>query len=446
MDHPLRVGLANELHARPFLRIGGAVSLTHFAIYSEGDAFDHEALLRFLCTLTGLEQPDDDPAHWSARWDPENELKWERHTEFSSFTFVERRHDADYFSDLATRRIPPGWFRALEGKRLVAVRIELVPAKDAAIALADASRWFDTSALVGGSVLGGGAQVYCDWKIARDGFLRFMVVDNGLREVQAGRLLQRLYEIETYRMMALLAWPVARALGKELEKLQTSLAPLMHRMDVSQGHLDDANLLVQLTHIAVRVEALATAARRFSASTAYDKLVTDRIDELNEQRIEGMPTIAEFMQRRFRPTIDTCKAVWSHHEQFAARVARAVDLLRTRVNLAQEEDTTRLLEGMNQTARSQLRLQHAVEGLSVAAISYYVLSLSSHAFRALHAAHFEFDPEIVQGMLILPVILLVVIIMRRITRTGKAAALVAPQALAHENAERGADARVVLRP
>jgi uncharacterized membrane-anchored protein len=143
-----------------------------------------------------------------------------------------------------------------------------------------------------------------------------------------------------------------------------------------------------------------------------------RIAELREERIEGFPTIAEFMQRRLLPAMQTCSSVWARHQQFATRVARAVDLLRTRVNLMQEEHTTALLEGMNRTARTQLRMQHAVEGLSVAAISYYVLNLSGAALRALHATHLALDPEIIEGLLILPVVAAVVIFTRRIRKLG----------------------------
>lgn len=272
--------------------------------------------------------------------------------------------------------------------------------------------------MVGSNVLGC-AQVFCDWIIKEDGFSRFMVIDRGLREVQCGRLLQRLYEIETYRMMALLGLPVARDLSKTLDELQFSLVPLMHSMDTSETGHHDAELLVRLTHLAVRVEALAGTAIRFSASRAYEGLVQARITELREEPIEGMPMLAEFMERRFGPAMQTCKAVFARQELFAERVARVVGLLRTRVNVAQENDSTRLLESMNQTAGSQLRLQHAVEGLSVAAISYYVLSLSATALRSLHAAALVLDPELVEGMLILPVIASVLFVMRRKSRPDR---------------------------
>jgi uncharacterized membrane-anchored protein len=63
-------------------------------------------------------------------------------------------------------------------------------------------------------------------------------------------------------------------------------------------------------------------------------------------------------------------------------------------------------------------MQHAVEGLSVAAISYYVLNLSGAALRALHAVHLALDPEIVEGLLILPVVAAVVLFTGRIRRLG----------------------------
>ena len=83
------------------------------------------------------------------------------------------------------------------------------------------------------------------------------------------------------------------------------------------------------------------------------------------------------------------------------------------MNLAQEKDVTRLLAGMERTARNQLHLQHAVEGLSVAAISYYVLSLATAAFKALHVMNLPVDPELAEGLLIAPVVFAVIHITRR---------------------------------
>ncbi|WP_414448963.1 DUF3422 family protein [Burkholderia sp. 22PA0099] len=412
MDHPLRAALAAELHARPFLRVTRAVTLTHFAVYSDADPALHETLLHTLCTAAGLPAPPDGATHHAADSALGWQLKWERHTEFSTFTFLAPRDDTQYFDDLATRRIPDSWFAQLNGVRFVAARLELLSGDAAQAARASMRDWIDGPVLTGSNVLGSGS-VFCDWTVRDDGFMRFLVIDDDFREEQGGRLLQRLYEIETYRMMALLAFPAARALGRELDGIHASLQALVGSMDGRLAAGDDADLLMKLTHLAARVEHLAEVSGRFSASRAYEKLVLARIHELREERIEGVPTISEFMERRFAPAMETCRSVWSRHEQIAARIARAVDLLRTRVNLAQERDVTRLLEGMERTSRNQLHLQHAVEGLSVAAISYYVLSLAATAFKALHVMNLPIDPELAEGLLIGPVVLAVVMITRR---------------------------------
>lgn len=412
MDHPLRASLSAELHARPFLKLAESVSLTHYAIYTDHNPSIHETLLLALCRNTGIPMPPEGATHYSVESQRGWLLKWERHTEFSTFTFVAPRNDSDYFNDVAIQGVPASWFSQLAGSRFVAARMELVTGNGACAARDELHQWLDGPILVGSSVLGGG-EVFCDWNVRPDGFMRFLVLDEGFQEEQGGRLLQRLYEIETYRMMALLALPIARRMSHDLDEIHTSLQSLMRSMDAQNTDGDDSQLLIKLTHLAVRVESLSGSSGRFSASRAYEKLVLARIHELREERIEGMPTIQEFMERRFAPAMETCRSVWARHEQLAARIARAVDLLRTRVNLAQEKDVTRLLAGMERTARNQLHLQHAVEGLSVAAISYYVLSVAAAAFRALHVLNLQIEPELAEGVLIAPVVLAVIAITRR---------------------------------
>lgn len=416
LNHPLRDPLSKELHARPFLRIDGPASLSHLAIYSERDEEIHGRLLAELACALQLPPPSPQHNHYTAKkgdW----QLKWEKHTEFSTFTFVLTGAQDGLFQGAAMKGLPDSWLALLKESVFVAVHAELRCGEQAEQTRMDVHELLPGPVLVGSKVLSGG-EVYCDWLVHEDHFSRFLVLDLGFREAQAGRLIQRLFEIETYRMMTLLALPDARRHSQFLGKLDAALSVLMRRMEQPGKEHDDAYLLRELTHLAGQMEAHAGLETRFSASQAYGKLVLARIAELREARIEGFPTIAEFMQRRLQPAMQTCSSVWARHQRSATRIARAVDLLRTRVNLAQEEHTTALLEGMNRTARTQLRMQHAVEGLSVAAISYYVLNLSGAALRALHAVHLPVDPEVLEGLLILPVVAAVVVFTSRIRRLG----------------------------
>ena len=138
----------------------------------------------------------------------------------------------------------------------------------------------------------------------------------------------------------------------------------------------DEILMNELATLAAQVESItAEHSYRFSAALAYDAIVRERIAEMREQPLSGMQTVGEFMQRRLAPAIATVKATSVRLSALAERIARASGLLRTRVEIAAEAHNRQLLEKLTRGQELQLRLQATVEGLSIAAITYYVVSL-----------------------------------------------------------------------
>lgn len=117
LNHPLRESLARELHARPFLQISGAASLTHLAIYSEANDAVHRRLLEQLCGEMDLEAPAPNCIHCSALigdW----QVKWERHTAFSTFTFVQTGNGTERFFGAAIQIVPAAWLSDLGSRYL----------------------------------------------------------------------------------------------------------------------------------------------------------------------------------------------------------------------------------------------------------------------------------------------------------------------------------------
>ncbi len=261
--------------------------------------------------------------------------------------------------------------------------------------------------LVGCEALQAG-RVWTDFAIQADGFSRFVVQDLGLHYQQAGRLVQRVLEIETYRMMALLGLPHAQRTAPILNMIEADLAKLMATMtDSAQATAlaekadDEIALLRNITGLAARIEKLALEnSYRFSASKAYFGLVQSRISELRENRMEGMPTMAEFMDRRLAPAMNTCESVARRQESLAERIAHTNDLLRTRVGIVQEQQNRKILESLNTRAAQQLRLQQSVEGLSVVAISYYSVGLLNYVAKAMKSYGWPLNPDLTTGILI----------------------------------------------
>ena len=94
-------------------------------------------------------------------------------------------------------------------------------------------------------------------------------------------------------------------------------------------------------------------------------------------------------------------------ESLAQRIARANQLLTTRVDISVERQNQALLESMNRRAKAQFKLQQTVEGLSVAAITYYMVGLIGYAAKALHARGYNVDYEWVEGLSI-PIVLVLI--------------------------------------
>jgi uncharacterized membrane-anchored protein len=246
-------------------------------------------------------------------------------------------------------------------------------------------------------------------------------------DYQAGRMMQRLFEIEAYRVLALLALPSARRESPRVVEIERSLAALTQEM--ANEDRGDETLLGELTQLAAQVEsAIASSQYRFGASRAYYALVNARINELRERRITGLQTIEEFMARRLSPAMATCASVESRLQELSERVARASSLLSTRVSIAREKQNQALLGSMDRRARLQLRLQQTVEGLSVVAISYYVVGLISYASKGLEAAGTGIDSAIVSGLAIPLVAVAVALTVRWVRRrvVGTAPARNAP--------------------
>ena len=252
---------------------------------------------------------------------------------------------------------------------------------------------------------------FTDFHVHSDGFSRFLLIDRSFTPRQAGRTVQRLFEIETYRMMAMLALPVAREQLKRIAVIERELAELTD--EIARQTAADETLLAALTAKAAEVErGLAASQYRFGACRAYHALVTRRIAELRERRLSGIQTIEEFMGRRFTPAVATCASASERLHELSRHVAQASALLTTRVEIAREKQNQDLLASMARRATLQLRLQQTVEILSVAPLTYYVVAIVGYGAKALKAAGLPVEPEIAEGVAI-PIVALALILAMR---------------------------------
>jgi len=408
-EHALRRDLHNEVHARPPEPMRAPLAISHVVMLADAQARDaSRAHLLALLRDHHLPVPDANANHLRidfGRW----RLRWELHTEFVTWTFMADAPAGlpkldDY--GLALGLLPQQWLKDLPGECLARINLRAKQTED----LADRDelhQQFREDSLVACQLAEGAATLHTDFQIGPDGCSRMLLRVGQLSQRRLGRLVQRLLEIETYRMMALLGLPVARSAAPSLATAEQELADLAQA--IRSAHQDEeAELLERLTRLAGQMEGLYAAQHsRFSASKAYFELVDRRIQDIRETRLPGFQSIGEFMDRRLSPARSTCDWVAKRQTALSERVSRMSNLLRTRVDFQQEQSSQALLAAMNKRQGMQLKLQTTVEGLSVAAITYYIAGLIHYVAEGLQAKAWINDPTVFTAAAV-PLVALVV--------------------------------------
>ncbi|TDL84262.1 DUF3422 domain-containing protein [Palleronia sediminis] len=382
-DHPLRYMLANELHARPFPSLAAPCFAAYLALKPAQDAARRDrgadrAHLIALLDRFGAQHPQPDATHWFGEIG-RYRLKWEQHTEFTTYTVFgdgvgERPFDPDIFAVF-----PDDWLERANGVRVTSALIRVERRPDDATVAAALSDWFVPESLAVSTVLDDSALVASDFRIDPAGHMRMAVfLSDGTGERRTGRIVQRLCEIETYKAMSMLGLARVRDLGPKMAALDVDLGRLMDDMVAAEAQPEET--LRALLKVWAELETvLAQSSFRFGATEAYEALVDQRIGVLRECRFEGRQTFGEFMTRRYEPSMRTVVSTRQRLREMSDRALRAGDLLRTRVDVARSAQNQELLASMDRRADLQLRLQRTVEGLSVVAISYYAVSLATYA-------------------------------------------------------------------
>ncbi|ATJ81499.1 DUF3422 domain-containing protein [Halomonas beimenensis] len=406
--HPQREQLHNELHARPSIYFAGPAHLHHYAFLDTDGVCD--GIVQRLCELAGTSlQPG--AVQGILTLEDGQVLKWERHTEFFTLTLMVPRQDGEPTWPAPPRRLA----EIAESHREALINATLILVETEASWVGDTGHYgFRDPA---GSRIGGGdATVWSDFRLDARGINRLLIVNRGLNDFRLGRMARRLLEIETYRMMASLALPQAKALSGELAGFEAELGELSDRN--AEDHPEGPRpLLAAIASLSARLERSGARSRhRFGATEAYARIVFARVEELRETRVGDCQRLGTFLMRRFLPTVRYCAAVDRRQERLAENVARLNDLLRTRAQVEIEEQNAVMLKSLNERTSSQLKIQKAVEGLSIIVISYYIFSLIKLALGSLEALGMPLDPRLATAVFGPVAVLIIAVLAWRIWR------------------------------
>lgn len=416
--HPERDQLTLELHARPIRPLRAPLRISHigFGTGEDGGAEDYKDLIS-LCRRFGMAEPSPEMKHFTVDLGPFT-VKWERHTEFSTYTFLREEPFDAPFEETVFDLLPADWKDAKFGEVLVAVHLAVADGMDQPLDANRISRWFNGNDVFANQIEKDRVEIYGDLRTHDDGFDRMYLRAGSLGTELLGQTVQRVLELATYWRLSLLSLPIARASSPKLEKIERGLAHVARELADGGESGPEERLLGELADVSAELEnIIAESSYRYRASKAYFELVEGRLRQLGPTPINGHIQLFHYLMRRIDPALRTCWSVQSRQEAISQRAARLSSLLRTKIESQVERQNRDLLDSMNRRAAQSLAIQRTVEGLSVVAISYYAVSLLKYLLEGMVKAHLiEVNPSVAAAALLPFLVVVLWFSLHRMTR------------------------------
>ena len=420
-EYALRRMLSDELHARAFYDFEGAGRFVRF-VFLTGD--QDGVVLDYVNEFLAAEGRDPiDADQKFQRVDlGAYALRLEKHTEFVSISFIERGLTRatgllDDAFDAQKSVLPLAWARATPVPMFHAIWLEIGGNAPRRITPGHMLEVMQARSVTANQFGDSASQIHFAFDIDDNGFSRIAVFNDGIAPNRMGRTIQRIVELETYRLLALLGFAAVRENGARLGRIDQTVAGLTTDLaaQIKQPGGQIQQLLSVLSAQAADLEEIySLTSYRLAATKAYEAILNDRIGGLRLARLEGFQGIRGFLGRRMTPALDSCRAFSERLTRLSERITRAGDLMRTQTEMIIQRQNRDLLRSMNSRARQQLRLQQTVERLSVAAVTYYGVGLVGYLAQALPLDVWGWDIKLVKAVAVPGIAFLVWLTIREV--------------------------------
>jgi len=99
------------------------------------------------------------------------------------------------------------------------------------------------------------------------------------------------------------------------------------------------------------------------------------------------PALSRFFMEKADTLGDQYQRLFIRIDGIRREMADLITMLRTKIDLILQEQSLELQRSMDETTKTQMMMQHTVEGLSVIVLSYYTIHLFGFVFESLEASH-----------------------------------------------------------
>ncbi len=194
--------------------------------------------------------------------------------------------------------------------------------------------------------------------------------------------------IETYYHLLLMQKPLFSAAIDQVHKFEQVH---MRQREIITGHIGHADSLTLerwlngLTQDLLKTNRLAgTLHFELSASVPYDKIVHTTLSGMEEHPLPAYRPLSEYVLSGVTGVAEGYQQLLKRIDTLRSGFEGIISIIRARVDLMLEAQNLTLLRSVDRTTKSQVILQHTVEGLSVIVIAYYLSGLAGYVFKGLY--------------------------------------------------------------
>lgn len=196
-----------------------------------------------------------------------------------------------------------------------------------------------------------------------------------------------LVRIETYYHLLLMQKPLFSAAVDQVYKFEQVHLQQREIITSHIGHADSQTLqrwLNSLTQDLLKTNRMAGKLHfELSAAVPYDKIVHSTLASLGEKPLEAYRPVSDYVLKGITGVAEGYQQLLKRIDTLRNGFEGIIGIIRTRVDLIVEAQNLALLQSVDKTTKSQVILQHTVEGLSVIVIAYYLAGLMGYVFKGL---------------------------------------------------------------
>ncbi len=227
-------------------------------------------------------------------------------------------------------------------------------------------------------------------------------------------IVDALVRIETYYHLLLMQKPLFSTAIDQVYKFEQVHLKQREIITAHIGHANSDTLqrwLNSLTQDLLKTNRMSGKLHfELSASVPYDKIVHTTLASLAEAPLDSYRPVSDYVLGGITGVADGYQQLLRRIDTLRAGFEGIISIIRTRIDLLVEAQNLTLLQSVDKTTKSQVLLQHTVEGLSVIVIAYYLAGLAGYVFKGLHELGWMQSPNVASAVFVPVAIILAFLI------------------------------------